>query len=429
MQPLRDLIERHKAGEPVGVYAVCSAHPLVLKAALKQGVADNSLVLIEATSNQVNQDGGYTGLTPADFYQLVCSLADDIGLSREKLLLGGDHLGPNCWQHLPADEAMAKSETLIAAYVEAGFRKIHLDCSMSCAGDPVPLGENMVAHRAARLCQVAEQTWHRVGGEAPLYIIGTEVPVPGGAHELEEELAATEAGDAAQTLDMHQTAFAALGLDAVWDRVIGLVVQPGVEFDHHKIIHYAADKATALSRFIETVPGKVFEAHSTDYQADTAYCELVRDHFAILKVGPALTFAMREALFALDSVEREWLGEHRASHLRETVEQVMRQEPDYWHRYYSNTGHQRYLDCQYSFSDRIRYYWSHPVVDSAVKTMMQNLTELPPPGTLLSQYLPNQYRAVVRGEIGSDPEALIIDKVMEVTRIYSRACGCVTEEK
>ncbi len=148
-----------------------------------------------------------------------------------------------------------------------------------------------------------------------------------------------------------------------------------------------------------------------------------------MKVGPALTFAMREALFALDSVEREWLGEHRASHLRETVEQVMRQEPDYWHRYYSNTGHQRYLDCQYSFSDRIRYYWSHPVVDAAVKTMMQNLTELPPPGTLLSQYLPNQYRAVVRGEIGSDPEALIIDKVMEVTRIYSRACGCVTEEK
>ncbi len=429
MQPLLDLIQRHKAGEPVGIYAVCSAHPLVLKAALKQGLEDNSLVLIEATSNQVNQDGGYTGMKPADFYSLVHSFADELGFAKQNLLLGGDHLGPNCWQHLPADEAMAKSDVLIEAYVEAGFRKIHLDCSMSCVGDSIPLDEATVANRAARLCKIAETTWQRVGGEPPVYIIGTEVPVPGGAQELEDELEVTRPSDAAQTLDMHQTAFAAMGLDAAWERVVGLVVQPGVEFDHHQVIHYDAPKAKALSEFIETVPGKVFEAHSTDYQADDAYGELVRDHFAILKVGPALTFALREALFALDAVEREWLGEHRASHLRETVEQVMRQEPDYWHKYYANTGHQRYLDCQYSFSDRIRYYWSHPVVDAAVQKMVSNLSELPAPRTLLSQYLPNQYKAVSRGEISADPESLIIHKVMEVNRMYSRACGSFTEEQ
>lgn len=95
--------------------------------------------------------------------------------------LGGNHLGPNAWQNRCADEAMQLSETLIYDYVAAGFRKIHLDCSMSCADDPIPLSDDVVASRAARLCQVAERSWQDHGGEAPVYVIGTEVPVPGGA--------------------------------------------------------------------------------------------------------------------------------------------------------------------------------------------------------------------------------------------------------
>lgn len=52
---------------------------------------------------------------------------------------------------------MAKAEVLIADYVTAGFSKIHLDASMSCADDPIPLDPHVVAERAARLCQVAER--------------------------------------------------------------------------------------------------------------------------------------------------------------------------------------------------------------------------------------------------------------------------------
>ncbi|MGF1728236.1 D-tagatose-bisphosphate aldolase, class II, non-catalytic subunit [Photobacterium kasasachensis] len=424
MQPLLQLIQQHKAGKAVGIYAVCSAHPLVIEAALLQGKKDNALVLIEATSNQVNQDGGYTGMCPEDYITLVHQLADNVGFDRSRLLLGGDHLGPNCWQHLEPNEAMAKSEVLIERYVEAGFRKIHLDCSMSCADDEYPLPDDTVAKRAAQLCRVAEQTWQRVGGEAPVYVIGTEVPVPGGAQEqLSDDLAITDVCAAATTLDTHLTAFTSMGLEPVWPRVVGLVVQPGVEFDHHKVIHYDSDKAQALSQFVEQQPYLVYEAHSTDYQAEKAYQALVHDHFAILKVGPALTFALREALFALDQIEREWIGEHKASHLRATVEQVMQENPDYWRSYYPHVGHQQYFDCKYSFSDRIRYYWSHPAVQQATEILFANLAASPAPLTLLSQYMPMQYKAVCDGDIALTPEQLVIHKIMEVTRIYSGACG------
>ena len=131
---MKTLIARHKAGEHIGICSVCSAHPLVIEAALAFDRNSTRKVLIEATSNQVNQFGGYTGMTPADFREFVFTIADKVGFARERIILGGDHLGPNCWQQENADAAMEKSVELVKAYVRAGFSKIHLDASMSCAG-------------------------------------------------------------------------------------------------------------------------------------------------------------------------------------------------------------------------------------------------------------------------------------------------------
>ena len=193
MKVLLDLVRQHKAGQAVGIHSVCSAHPMVIEAALCAAKEHDTCVLIEATSNQVNQDGGYTGMTPAAFRDFVLAIAGKVGFPAHRVLLGGDHLGPNCWQGEPAAEAMAKAEVLIEQYLAAGFRKIHLDCSMSCAGDPLPLPDALVARRAAWLCAVAERTWQRVGGAAPVYVVGTEVPVPGGAHDTGRRAPACDA--------------------------------------------------------------------------------------------------------------------------------------------------------------------------------------------------------------------------------------------
>ena len=421
MQVLLDLVRQHKAGAPVGIHSVCSAHPLVIEAAMDVALAHGVPVLIEATSNQVNQDGGYTGMTPEAFRDFVYAIAAKTGLARERILLGGDHLGPNAWQAASAAVAMDKAAILIEHYVAAGFRKIHLDCSMSCAGDKVPLADDAVAERAARLCAVAERTWQEHGGEAPVYVVGTEVPVPGGAHEDLAQLAVTTPAAAAATIAAHRAAFARAGLASVWPRVVGLVVQPGVEFDHHKVIDYQPALAVALSRFIEGEPTLVYEAHSTDYQTPDNLAALVRDHFAILKVGPGLTFALRETLWALADIEVQ-MQLAGSSRFKDVVLDVMAREPDYWRKYYSMDPVRAHFDQQFSLSDRIRYYWPHPDIRAAQEQMLANLARTAPSLTLLSQYLPHQYQAVRAGRLPNTPVDLLKEGVARVLRQYLSAC-------
>ena len=422
MKALREIIARHKAAQSVGICSACSAHPLVVEAVLRHAQKHSSVALIEATSNQVNQDGGYTGMRPVDFRRFVYAIAARGGLDSNQVLLGGDHLGPHVWQHLPAEAAMERADRLIADYVAAGFRKIHLDCSMSCADDPRPLTDDVTAARAARLCAIAEKTWKQVGGEAPLYVVGTEVPVPGGAHESLTTLEPTKPASVTETIDAHQRAFEAAGLKDVWPRVIGLVVQPGVEFDHHHVIDFVPARADVLARLIESQPHMVYEAHSTDYQTPDNLRALVERHFAILKVGPGLTFALREALWALDQIEREWMGPDGYSQLRPTTYAAMSSDPRFWNKYYTSTGHQLELDWQYSLSDRIRYYWPVPAVEAALDRLLTNLEAKPPPLTLLSQYMPVQYEAVRAGELTRSARELVLHHVNRVPEQYFAAC-------
>ncbi|HXD83666.1 MAG TPA: D-tagatose-bisphosphate aldolase, class II, non-catalytic subunit [Rudaea sp.] len=422
MKALLDLVARHRAGEPVGIASICSAHPVVLDAALIHARDSGRPVLIEATSNQVNQFGGYTGMRPADFHAFVMDKADRAGLARAQVLLGGDHLGPNCWQTESAAAAMAKSETLIDEYVAAGFRKIHLDCSMSCADDSPILPDVEVATRAARLAAVAERAWQRSGLDAPVYIVGTEVPVPGGAKEELEQLRVTSPVAMAATVEAHRKAFAEHGLDDAWQRVIGIVVQPGVEFDHHDVVDYKPEKARALSAAIERFPGLVYEAHSTDYQTPDALAALVRGHFAILKVGPGLTFALRETLWALSFIEDEILPASKRSNLRDVVLGVMRAEPKYWNAYYTDESRLT-LDLQYSLSDRVRYYWVHPAIRAACDTLLRNFGNAALPLALLNQYLPRQYDAVRAGRLRNSADDLLHAGVTRVLRDYTRACA------
>ena len=133
------LLKENRAGKRRGIYSVCSANRLVLEAAFAQARRDRSPLLIEATCNQVNQEGGYTGQTPAQFRDYVHALRRTCSFPAERLILGGDHLGPNPWRAQPADAAMEKACAMVAAYAEAGFSKIHLDASMACGDDPALL--------------------------------------------------------------------------------------------------------------------------------------------------------------------------------------------------------------------------------------------------------------------------------------------------
>ena len=413
MSALQSLLVSHRQGQNLGLYSVCCSNEQVLRAAMHVALHYGTPLLIEATSNQVDQFGGYTGMTPPQYRDYVGQLADEEGFPRERLILGGDHLGPNAWQKQPAAEAMANARVLIEAYVAAGFHKIHLDCSMSCADDPTPLPDAVIAERTAAAN----------GLPPPVYVIGTEVPIPGGEASLEGGLAVTTPAAAAQTLAIHQQAFDTPELRDAWQRVIAMVVQPGVDFDHSSVHDYDPAAASELADFLEQQPRIVFEAHSTDYQRESGLHALVRDHFAILKVGPAATFAYREALFALAAIEAQMLPAAQCSQLPQVLEQVMLAKPKHWQAHYHGDDATLRLLRAYAFSDRCRYYWGEPELERAVETLFANLERHAPPLVLLSQYLPEQFRAVRGGRLANTPRALVQHHVGLCLAEYARACS------
>jgi len=391
-----------------GIPSVCSAHPLVIEAALRRALAADVPALIEATCNQVNQEGGYTGMTPADFREFVESIANGIGFPLDRLILGGDHLGPNPWKSLPAEEAMRRAEAMVAAYVAAGFRKIHLDCSMGCMGEPAALDDDTAAARAVRLATIAEQQATELGTSL-VYIIGTEVPPPGGAtHEI-AELAVTAPAAVQNTLSIHREAFAEAGIGAALQRVVGIVVQPGVEFGNANVVLYRPEKARALSAALGSMPGLVYEAHSTDYQPTEALRALVDDGFAVLKVGPGLTFALREALYGLDAIAAELDGKRLA--LEPAMEALMLAEPKHWASHYPGTHAEQRLQRHFSYSDRIRYYWPDARAAAAVDALTERLAGLTIPEPLISQHLARLYPKVVTGELEPTPRELCLAAV------------------
>lgn len=405
-----------------GIPSICSAHPFVIEAALLHAGKAGSPLLIEATCNQVNQDGGYTGMTPADFRRFVEDMAAKTGFPMDKVILGGDHLGPNPWKSLPAGEAMDKAEVMIRAYAAAGFTKLHLDTSMGCAGEPVALSDEITAERAARLAAAAEDEIKTADTVKPVYIVGTEVPIPGGAMEELDVLEVTRPEAAIKTVQVHAEAFEKAGARAAFDRVVGAVVQPGVEFGNHNVIAYDREKAKALSNCLAELPNLVFEAHSTDYQTREALGSLVADGFAILKVGPGLTFAFREALYGLDQIAAFLLPESRRATLMAVTEAVMIENPVNWNKYYHGSPAEQHLQRHFSYSDRIRYYWPEARISQAVSDLLFVLEDREIPETMISQYLAGLYPGVRSGRVAPTAKGLIIGAIDLVLEDYFEAC-------
>jgi D-tagatose-1,6-bisphosphate aldolase subunit GatZ/KbaZ len=241
----------------------------------------------------------------------------------------------------------------------------------------------------------------------------------------------TRVADAERTLALTREAFARRGLERAWERVIALVVQPGVEFGDDVVFPYRREAAAGLEALAEA-RGLVFEAHSTDYQEEEVLRALVEDHFAFLKVGPELTFAFREAVFALEAIERELLGARapdRLSGVREALDDAMRRDPRHWKAWYAGDDEEAArLRRRFSLSDRCRYYWTCPEVQDALRRLHANLEGLRLPRGLVSQCLPDATEAAAAGPAAGLPSRLVRLHVRRVLGRYARACRETTAE-
>ncbi|MDW3222765.1 MAG: class II D-tagatose-bisphosphate aldolase, non-catalytic subunit [Paracoccaceae bacterium] len=419
MSAVHDMIARNRAGEAIGLPCFCTANEYVLRAVLSYAKQTGFPTVIEATCNQVNQYGGYTGMTAADFIAWLGEMAAKAGVPMDQLILGGDHLGPNVWKAEPLDIAMDKSRELVKSYVQAGFKKIHLDTSMACGGEPTPTFAQ-IAERAADLCAVAEA--HALQPDELIYIIGTEVPIPGGETEEPDSLDVTSVARFRETIQTHRDAWAARGLDAAWSRIVSVVTQPGVDFGHTSIYPFAPEKARPLSEAILSEDRLTFEAHSTDYQSTKALSDLVENHFFFLKVGPELTFRFREAVWALASIEEKFT-DAQPSGIKDIIDEQMSAKPDYWQGYYSGTQEELNILKVYSYSDRIRYYWTNPEIASALDRMLGVLTSKSIPETLVSQ----AFMGLDFGETPTCPRTLIEQHVQRCLSRYFKAAGFTSQ--
>lgn len=421
VNPLIDIVKSQKNGVAKGIYSACSANKYVIEAVLERALISCDYALIEATANQVNQFGGYTGMKPEDFKEFVYSIAEKMEFPLKRIILGGDHLGPLTWRNENTEEAMQKSDELIREYVLAGYAKIHIDTSMPLKEDNTSekLNTKIIANRGARLCLEAEKAFKELQKKDstvmhPVYIIGSEVPIPGGSQEKEDLVNVTMVSDFENTVDTFKEAFERINLEKSWENVIAVVVQPGVEFGDETIHDYSREEAKDLVKALKKYPSFVFEGHSTDYQTSKSLKEMVEDGIAILKVGPALTFALREGLFALNYMENElfrYNPEIELSNFIETLDKQMLKKPDNWKDHYKGNPEEIRFARKYSYSDRCRYYLPVEDVKNSVTLLIDNLRIREIPLTLIKQFMPLQYEKVRNNMLKNDPEALLKDVI------------------
>ena len=429
MDAMRSMLAKRKQGmKYAGIPSFCTASDLVIEACLKQAMRFDDYVLVEATANQVNQFGGYTGMKPADYRDFVYKIADGIGFPKDKIILGGDHLGPLTWQNENEKEAMEKSIELVKLFVLAGFKKIHLDTSMRVADDPRDemLSDETIARRGAILYEACEEAYQELlknnpNEERPAYIIGSEVPIPGGAQEAEDSISVTKPAAVEKTLAVYKEQFEKRGLKDAFDNIIGIVVQPGVEFGDADVFHYNRTNAAELTAAMKKYDNVVLEGHSTDYQSSKGLKEMVEDGIAILKVGPALTFSLREGLFALSMMEKILVPEEKQARFIEVMEETMMKNPGNWQKHYHGTDEQLAIKRKYSFSDRCRYYFAQPEMQEAINKLFANLSEVEIPLSMLRQYMPQQYIKVRDGVLPMDPKELAEDCVVHLVEDYNYA--------
>lgn len=428
LHPLQEMIHQRREGKHCGIPSYCSANEFVLEAVLEQAKKTKRPVLIEATVNQVNQYGGYTGMKPEDFRQFVADITRKCGTKEDLVILGGDHLGPLPWSGEPEKEAMEKAEELVKQYILAGFTKIHLDTSMKLGDDDpdAPLQTDVIAHRGVRLYKACMDAFAALKVKTPdavrpVFVIGSEVPIPGGAQEAEEGISVTTPEDFVNTVNTYQKVFQEEGYSAAWKDIIAVVVQPGVEFGDVQVFLYDRQEAAKLCGTLKDYPELVLEGHSTDYQSKGCLRQMVEDGIAILKVGPALTFGLREALFALSMIEKELIPGEKQAGFVEVLDQVMLKAPANWQKHYHGNEQDIAFARKYSFSDRCRYYMGDESITAAMKQLFDNLSKIEIPLNILHQYMPRQYAKIQQGTLSVNPRELAKDGVMSFAEDYEYA--------
>ena len=136
-----------------------------------------------------------------------------------------------------------------------------------------------------------------------------------------------------------------------------------------------------------------------------------------MKVGPWLTVALREALYALDGMADSLAGKPPQGGLMSLMEAEMLAAPDLWRKHYSGSNEKLWLQRHFSLSDRIRYYWPAENPARAVADLLARLEHKVIPGPVLHQFFPN-YGLNTQNV---NAHSILKNSVKDVLRVYDAA--------
>ena len=215
----------------------CTSNFEVIRSILLYAKLKNFPVLIECTSNQVNQQGGYTGLEPKEFRKRVKSLSKTINFKKNYLIFGADHLGPLPWKKFSKKKAFLNAKKLLNLTLKENFEKIHLDTTIRCAKEK-SLSLDDVRLRFKELFKVIPKK-----NLKNLYLVaGSEVPLAGGG-DIKESIS---------TLNDIKKDY------SIYDKIINkskyvkefaLVIEPGMSFGNFGVIKPSFNKLKKLLKY------------------------------------------------------------------------------------------------------------------------------------------------------------------------------------
>ena len=341
--------------------SLCTSNLDVLKTAIYFCKKKNFPILIESTSSQVNQQGGYSGKKPKDFFYSVNKIAKKINFPKKNLHIGGDHLGPLPWKNLSSKIALHNSIRLINDCLKSNYSKIHIDTSIKCSSDKVLTSQEIFLITKTILNKIKKNKKLRKA----FLVIGTEVPLSGGNDKSKLKL--TSKSQIFHDVEKFKRI-------RIGNKPFGLVIEPGMKFMHYTILS-PKFKNFKKKKLISKRFNFVFEAHSTDYQSLSCLKNLVKNNFKFLKVGPELTFYMTRALFFMEELEKKYFSKNK-SNIKQKIFIEMMQNKKHWNSYYS--GRKKFLKklILNSRLDRIRYYLNKEKIEKSKKILEENINKL-----------------------------------------------------
>ncbi|MCK7507635.1 MAG: class II D-tagatose-bisphosphate aldolase, non-catalytic subunit [Desulfobacterales bacterium] len=303
-----------------GMFAVCSARREVLEAAIALARDHGEPLLVEATANQVNQFGGYTGMTPRQFASSSGRHGRRHGLPAGKPAAGGRSPGavrvakragrPRPWPRQPSWPANA-------------WQPVSTNCTWTpafgCSDDPpqgLPL--EIAAERTAALCQAAETAAERLSGRRQRPLLCHRRRGPDSGRHLGEpggDPGHAGRGTWLKFIALTESRFQEAGLSggvgaaARGDRPARRRVR---KFQRRPLRARKGPRALGLSSESAGDHDLRDSLHRLpDARVPGTHGRAIIS--SLLKAGPCLTNAFREAVFALEEIEAEHLKSRRGA--------------------------------------------------------------------------------------------------------------------